>query len=583
MATQGDRTRSDVPAPTFTWLRRDEADHAAVLQRMLDDAAAQIPGLSRDPTLTDPLVRLLLGAVAREYARLYAKLDSVIGLSYEKLVESLLAFPRAPVPSSTVLQLSVKDPATRVDEGLQVVGRKAVTGEGGQQEERAIHFGPVGEALVPGVGGPAVLLQTAAGEVRLLADGSEELGAPVAGGASWRVPATGQLVLHLGLDVPDGLDVPEVPVFVLGEERAVLGLIWATWEAGADDAGAAYVPGSRYRLQPWSVDQEALLLRVRSDQRRPYSPYDRHFVPIDLAVLRAGRGAVPAAATEGIAAGKLASVPNRCWVRVKVSAGVGEAALQRARLLANCVVAFNQNSETAKINVGGDAVHLLDLPVAWRQVFRIDSVLDAANTLSYVDAETPDGLASPNRYYFDRSPDGVARLRLTAAERAVRPRKIEVAYTTTHGAEADGLAPGSINLIYDRRLCPGVLDAVNVAPSRGGGAPAEPQHHVAELRSALASRARAVTALDYRALAAAFDPTRIVRAEVGRGVARTAGGVGSCVTVTARHRTGAFTSDLEREAFQDALQRDLQARAPAGQIVVVQLAQSDESTPARNA
>jgi hypothetical protein len=179
-----DPTR-DAGGPGLSWLHKEEADAGAILQRLLAEAAQQVPGLSADPTLADPLARLLLAAVAREYARLYGKLDQVIELAYERLVQSLLAFPRAPVPSSTVLQVAVKDPGTRVDGALRVVGRKAVAIEG-RQEERAVHFAPLDAVQVPGVGGPAVVLQTAAGEVTLLAMGSEPIGAEAKPAAPWR-------------------------------------------------------------------------------------------------------------------------------------------------------------------------------------------------------------------------------------------------------------------------------------------------------------------------------------------------------------------------------------------------------------
>lgn len=183
------------------WQRKEEAEAGVILQRLLTDAAQQVPGLSADPTLTDPLARLLLSAVAREYARLYRKLDQVIDLAYERLVQSLLAFPRAPVPSSTVLQLAVKDPGTRVGGALRVVGRKAVSVEG-RQEERAVHFGPLEQVEIPRVGGPAVLLQAAAGDVHLLATGDEPIGVAPKPVPAWRGSASDHPVVHLGLDLP---------------------------------------------------------------------------------------------------------------------------------------------------------------------------------------------------------------------------------------------------------------------------------------------------------------------------------------------------------------------------------------------
>ena len=552
------------------WLRKEEADAGAILQRLLTEASQQVPGLSADPTLTDPLARLLLSAIAREYARLYGKLGQVVDLAYERLVQSLLAFPRAPVPSSTVLQLRVKDPGTRVGGSLRVVGRKAIAVEG-RQEERAVHFAPLEKVTIPRVGGPAVLLQTAAGEVQLLASGDEPIGTASKPLPPWRATASEHPYVHLGVDLPPELGDEPVPLFLSCDDRLAQTLIWSVWEAGASEQPRTLVPGDTHRLQPWQANAEVHLWRMRSDRSRPPSPWDRNFVQLPVALVRAGQGLPHPAVKAGVDSGALPSVPTRCWVRVRVGRGAPEPALRALRVLANCVVAFNQEAQSARFAVGPEPVHVLDLPLTYRELFRIDEIVDSANTLHYLDGETAEGLAATDRYHLDRAPDGQVRLRLRAATRAPRPRRIEIYYTTTQATSADGMAPGGAAVIFDPSLVPGVEQAVNVSPSKGGGDAAEEAHHIEELRALLATRARAVTARDFEKLALAFDPGRIHRVRIGRGVARTDTGLGSCVLVRAWCSAGTFASELEREAFQEALQRDLQTRAPAGQIVVADL------------
>lgn len=556
------------------WLRKEEADAGAILQRLLTEASQQVPGLSADPTMTDPLARLLLASVAREYARLYGKLDQVIDLAYERLVQSLLAFPRAPIPSSTVLQVAVKDPGTRVDGALRMVGRKAVAVEG-RQEERSVHFAPLDAVRVPGVGGPAVALQAASGEVTLLASGDEPLGAEPKPASPWRASAGDHSVVHLGLDVPADAGDEPIALFLSCDDKLAQAMIWSTWEAGPPEAPHGVVPGESHRLQPWQASTDVLLWRMRSDRGRPPSPWDRNFVQLPLALLRAGQGVPPAAIKAGIDAGMLPSVPRRCWVRVHVGRGAPESALRTLRVLGNCVVAFNQEAQSARFAVGPEPVHVLDLPLTYRELYRIDEVVDSANTVVYRDGETAEGLASADRYHLDRAPDGRVRLRMRAAARAARPRRIEISYTTTLSTSADGMAPGGAAVIYDPSQVPGVVQAMNVSPSKGGGNPAEEAHHIEELRALLSTRARAVTARDFEKLALAYDPGRIHRVKVGRGVARTGAGLGSCVLVRAHCHASTFASDLEREAFQEAMQRDLQTRAPAGQIVVVELREGE--------
>jgi hypothetical protein len=382
-------------------------------------------------------------------------------------------------------------------------------------------------------------------------------------------------VLHLGLDLPAEAGEDAIPLFLSCDDRLAQVLIWSAWEAGPAEAPQGLVPGESHRLQPWQANAEVLLWRMRSDRARPPSPWDRNFVHLPLGLLLAGQGAPPPAIKAGIDAGTLPSVPRRCWVRVHVGRGASEPALRALRVLANCVVAFNQEAQSARFAVGPEPVHVLDLPLTYRELYRIDEVIDSANTLTYRDGETAEGLASADRFHLDRAPDGRVRLRVRAAARAARPRRIEIYYTTTQSTSADGMAPGGAAVIYDPSRVPGVVQTMNVSPSKGAGNPAEEAHHIEELRALLGTRARAVTARDFEKLALAYDPGRVHRVRIGRGVARTDTGLGSCVQVRAYCNPGTFASDLEREAFQEAMQRDLQTRAPAGQIVVVDLREAE--------
>jgi hypothetical protein len=556
-------------ASTFDWIDPAEADARAVLDRLLKEAASVVPGLSPDEKLTDPLVRLLLAAVSREYARLYAKLDGVIDMSYRKLVESLLSFPRAPRPSSTVLHLSVKDAGVRVDDELQVVGRKAIGGPGGH-DERSIHFAPAGEEVIPGVPSPAVLLQQD-GMVRLLAEGREAPGATPKTDREWSVGDEAGASLHLGFDLPPGEDVERLVVFLAGPEEAVGALLWSHWEAGLGDDRQDLVPGHLREMHAWHRSAQPTLFRSRTDQTRPESPYDRFFVHLPLPFLLAGRGAQHRAVAAGVEAGHIPSVPHRCWIKIALPDTVSPESLWTLRVLTNCVVAFNVNREFASFNVGTEPFAVVEMAVAFRDLFRIDEVRDAANGDLYLDAESPESLGSDHRFHLDTSPSGQVLLRLAARHAATRPRKIEVAYATTYGVEADGLDAGSVDVIYDTRLTPGVSAAINVVPSAGGGAPGQDRHHADELRAILASHGRATTRHDYVELTRAFDPRRVAAVTVDRGVVQTTRGLASCVHVRVRPAADVFQGRLELEAFRAALHEYLQVRAPAGQPVTVTL------------
>ncbi len=556
----------------FRWIDAQEADADAVLRRLLREAAEVVPGLSSDPSLSDPLVRLLLAGVSREYSRLYGRLDGVIDQTFHRLVENLLSYPRAARPSSAVFHLQVKDPDIGVDELLEVVGRKAVGGADGH-EERSIHFLPLRQETVSGVPSPVVVLDGGQRQAWLVAPGGMNPRDPVPAPREWATEREGTPLVHLGFDLPSDMIEGVLPLYLLGNERAVAELVWSTWCAGDDAApvGEPFVPGRQSRKNPWHQEEEPSVFRSRTDNRRPASIYDRNFVDLDVARVIAGRGAVPGAVNDAVTMGVLPSVPARCWLTLRMGHEANLDHVRSMRLVTNCVVAFNVNRVSAGYSLGVEPVQEVELPVGFADLFKIYEVYDSTNSVHFVDAEQAAGVQATEKFHLATAPNGQAQVRLWSKKAAMRPRRVEIAFATTYGHAADGLDPGSIDVIYDGSLCPGVAAAVNITPSAGGASAGHQEHHADELRALLASRGRAVTAHDYRELSRAFDPGRIAGVEVGRGVARVDRGVTTCVQVNVDCHDNAFTGRLEREEFQRALLGYLRDRAPAGQAIVVNL------------
>jgi hypothetical protein len=554
-------SKPDVSPHGLQWLDHREAETDRVLQRLLSEAARSIPGLSPDPSLTDPLVKLLLAAMAREYAAVYGQLDQVIDKAYQQLVDNLLTFPRAAQPSSLVLALDLVDGETSVDEDLVVIGRKAMP-DGDTFKERNIHFTPFAAERVPGLAVPVLLHQSTSGSLEVLSDGSAAVVGHVnPGPADW---------LHIGLTVPPTLDLATVPLFLASVDPALVSaLMWSRWGVGQLDAEHSFVPALSNREARWDGQGDPPVMRSRSDRRRPRSPHDRAFVDVPTELLRQGADHLPEAVD--VALGQLGPQPPRHWLHVHCHEKVTAANLTRLRVLTNAVVAFNLQADVARFKIGRAPVEAVTLPVGYDQVFRIDEVRDSANVVEFVDAESSAGLGADTVYHLDRDPGGLVRLRLMSRSEPDRPRTIEVMYTTTSGAEANGLAAGSVDTIYNRRTAPGVAGAVSVTSSAGGQAAPGQQWLITELRAHLATRGRAVTARDFEVLARAFDPVRIQRVEVGRGVMRGARGMVSCVKVMAHCQAGSLHGELEREHLAGQLRRYLEARATADQSVAVEI------------
>lgn len=551
---------------SFPWLDPQETDSQKVLERLLAEAAEQIPGLSPDPSLTDPLVRLLLSAVAKEYSHIYSKLDEVIDTASRQLVDNMLTFPRAPQPSSTVLQLGVSDGGTRVDENLVIVGRKSMP-DGDSFKERNIHFVPYDEEEIPGLPPAIILRQTTDGQVSLCTTE-----APVPAGNVDPGPANW---LHIGLDLSSAADMEEIPLFLqAANDDLVAGLIWSTWSLGDDKNSPSFIPGSRQANSNWNGRGNPPLMRSRSDIQRPPSPFDQRFVTLSMDRLRQhGRPKLDAAASAS-AAGVLDPSLRLHWLSIRCAEHLDPGALAGVRFLPNCLVAFNLQTDVAQYKIGRTMSEVVDLPVAYEELFRVSEVRDAENVIEYVDAETSDSLQAEAVYHLDRHPDGHVRLRLMTRSDPQRPRSIEVMYTVTSGFEANGLALGSVDTVYNRRLAPGVTSAVNISVSAGGQAAIKKPWLSSELRAQLATRGRAVTEHDFEVLTRAYDPDRISGVRVGRGVMRGPQGFTSCVQVKVRCLDGTFHGGRERTQFRQGLQEYLMARSPADLQVLVELESS---------
>lgn len=568
------------PLRPLQWLRADEADADAVLRRLLQEAARAVPGLSSDPSLTDPLVRLLLQSMSREYARLYRELDDVVGRSYRRLVEQMLSFPRAPRPSSLVLRLRARDRGLRVDQGLRVIGRKAIATASGPQDTN-IGFSPLQSTVVAGLGGCVVVLETPDGRAQRIGDLQDPLVGAAPAGPAWNLESGGELRLFIGVDVAPSDDLDELVLFFEASDAVREAVVWSRWIAGHD--GDVVIPAEHERLGAWHGVIGTEALRSRSDRGMPRSPYDRGMVHLDREFLESGRGKVPPTIERGVGAGHLASTPLRVWLQVELHDQEQPARFSTLRVHPDCVVGWNIEEETSLVSGGIEPEQRIVLERGFESIYRVEEVRDTANAVVFESVESRGGFNAEYRYHLDMDAQQRAMLRLSSRKSAARPRALEVDLLHTLAGEANGLDRGSVSIIHDRSRCPGVDEAVNVTPSTGGEAAAGLPRHGEELRTALVTRGRAVTRHDFARLARQFDPDRVAEVEVGRGVARRETGVVSCVDVRVRANEGALQTEPQRRAFEAELHDHLQERACAGTAVRVRVALDAPAAPRKGA
>jgi len=552
----------------------------AILERLLREASETIPGLSPDPKQADPVVVMLLKAFAREYAEVYRDLDDTVGLAYRALVERLIQFPRGPSPATTVLEIESKDPSFAVSAGFEILCERPVADREGRNHQ--VHFTPIAETKLSPFEVSHFCFIDAAGEGRCwpAREGKASRGLGGAG-KSFRAPPPANPALLIAIDSGGGAAGDPCVLFLHGPEPAVRSCLWGRWSLAGEglplialgnDLGGFLIPALRDDRRVPEPD----LFSFRSSVKGIASPYAPCFVPLDAGLLL--EKAVPAPAAGGSQlAGLLAPARGRrAWVRIDMEPQAAVSQLDGLKISTRSVLAANRETRTSgALDLDNSPVQLIPFPegVTHENLLSIDDVIDLRTGHRY-ELDSPDREPGPRSYRLTHAADARdARLALEVRTSAPPEpgARIEARYSLCLGSVANGLAPGSVRVILSPKDFPGVVSASNLVPTIGGGpAPSLTDADLA-FRCVLRTRGRAVSRADLEDLAYSFDPARIAAVRVGRGVMLGKRGPRICADVAVAPRPGAFFSDLEREVFRDRLARHLDARAPLGMAVRVEV------------
>ena len=560
------------------WLRPEEYDFDAVLQRLLREASETIPGLSPDPRQADPVVVMLLRAFAREYAELYRLMDDSVGMAYRTLASRLLTFPRAAEPATTVLRLETKDPGARIPTEFHAVAPQPVSIPG-RRSAQAL-FSPIAEGRISSFEVAALVLVEPSGAATRLPD-------PPCPGlpTRWQARPRATPALFVALDsmVPAADDRAEI--FLYGDAQGVRSCLWSHWHVPdrlggvgvglrSERSEPAFVPGNEFHDR---LPFDPPLFTFRSDLRRLSSPYEPQIVAVGGPSLLSQACAVPrelGEATTGLPPAR----GVRHWVRVTFPTATDPGALMGVQARTNSVLAANREVRSSGAIVVDDTpVHSWSLPddVSFENLLRIERVLDLRSGYEFSPASTREGLDAVRGYRLAEWAEGDRRrLRVETLNREEPRRRteIQIDYSVTLGPAANGLAPGTVSVVFTpAQVFPGLTTVTNLVETRGGRAAPPPELQEEELRLALRARGRAVVADDFIQLAQAFDPERIREVTLSRGVTRGPGGLRSSLVVTGRTPAGSFVNDLDRDSFRRRLAAHLQDRCSVGETVEVRL------------
>lgn len=553
----------------------DDRTPDAILRRLLREASEAIPGLSPDPKQADPVVVMLLKAFSREYADLYKELDNTVELAYRALVMRLLQFPRGPKPATTVLEIESKDPTVAVPSSLEVLCERPVTDRQGRSYPA--HFTPVSDTRMSafdpayiayvGTDGRGLLWTVRAGRIRKGMEGEAE---------SFAAPGPACPFLLVALEGQDVVHEDPCTVFLMGPDSAVNGCLWGRWSiAGPDqmvpipivqDRGSFWVPALR---DDPGVAEDPEFFSFRTTSRNIRSAYETRFVPLGGEALLRAPAVSPAAGGTELPALLAPARGVRSWIRIDLDPRLTLADLEGLFLTTRAILAANREPRTTgALDLDNSPAQIWMLPedVTRSNLLAIDEVTDLRSGHAFL-PDLPDREPGPRMYRLTEVEDARgARLavRLHTDQPPSAGVRVEIRYSLCLGPIANGLASGSVRVIFSPKDFPGIVSATSLVPTLGG----EPAPSVSDadfaLRSLLRTRGRAVSRLDYRDLARAYDPGRVMDVEIGRGVKMGSRGPVACIEAVVKTRPGAFGSDLERRVFRDRLERYLLDRAPAG-------------------
>ncbi len=552
----------------------DDRTPDAILRRLLRDASEAIPGLSPDPKQADPVVVMLLRAFSREYADLYKELDNTVELAYRALVMRLLQFPRGPKPATTVLEIESKDPTVAVPSSFEVLCERPVTDRDGRSYPA--HFTPVSDTRMSAFDPTCIAHVGADGRGQLWTVRGGRIRKGIAGEAeSFSAPSPANPFLLIALEGRDASGDDPCTLFMMGPDSAVNGCLWGRWSiAGPEpvpvpliqNQGPFWVPALRDEHRR-AEDPE--LFSFRTTSRSIRSPYESCFVPLGGEALLRAPAASPAAGGTELPALLAPSRGIRSWIRIDLDPRLTLANLEGLFPTTRAILAANREPRTTgalDLDNSQSQIWMLPEDVTRSNLLAIDEVTDLRSGHAF-EPDLPDRQPGSRMYRLTEVEDSRgARLavRLHTDHPPSAGVRVEIRYSVCLGPIANGLASGSVRVIFSPKDFPGIVSATSLVPTLGG----EPAPPVSDadfaLRSLLRTRGRAVSGLDYKDLARAYDPGRVMDVEVGRGVKMGPRGPVACIEVVIGVRPGAFGSDLERRVFRDRLERYLLDRAPVG-------------------
>lgn len=536
-----------------------------IFRELIQDARRYWPELPDTQERMDPVLRMLFGAFAYQFETLHVSLQKIKEDIFEALARHLYYDAlRFPTPAVTLLKFFPTDAGIEVDELTSLI----YTEERGR-ERRTYHFTPVARLRLARAIPFKLLLLTKDGisdlsqrilEKGILTGNPEIFPLPREFLERWEKD---RIVLFIGFKTEELTKAfTHLNLYVDAPQRTLSLLRWGTWfssnEEGIFPIEGGEVPGKATFEITWKTKIPPLIPHHRGvkeflsdfeDQFFPIKNLTPSPLPREIQDLLKERVSDNIGTTEGMA-----------WIKIILPEETTEKSLLEIRgIHTNCIPAINLWHQVHNHLTQGLPLVEITLPDPLSKIYQIEEVRDSSGKV-YENRLMASDLRSTYLYTIKEDGDRPCIVLHFEGEERV-PDRIQITYSVTEDEDANGIEPGLITELYDKRQHPGIESVTNITRSSGGRKAPAREDLLRDFTFLLRNRSRAITSKDLEDLALSFDP-RILRVNCEPGVETSPHGARRCIHVKISLGETEFATQGERDLFVKRLQTFLKERSP---------------------
>jgi hypothetical protein len=541
-----------------------------IFRELIQDARKFWPELPDTPERMDPVLRMLFGAFSSQFESLYNSLEETSDKTFESMARHMYYDAlRSPTPAVTLLQFEPTDEGIEIDELTTML-----YSEERGRERSTYYFSPVARLHLVQASPTFLFLQMEEGLLDLttrILNKEDEIESPqiypIQGGSPELINE-GRMVFYFGIKNGNGSnEMPDINLYVDAPEKILSLLRWGTW-IPSDTEGDFNIERKVFPEKgsfdfSWQDKISPLLPHHRSPNDFLVE-FENHYYSLTNLVLSPPPGELNKLLGENYQ-NLLGSCEDMAWIKVILPSEVMERNLLEIRgIYLNCVPTINLSYQTHSHVTQGLPLVEITLQDPLDSVYRIEEIRDSVGNY-YENRLLTSNLLSP--YLFSIREEGEYPKIVIHYEKEQKvPERIQITYSITQGDDANGIEPGLINELYDKRRHPGIESVKNITRTLGGRRAPSREDILRGFTHLLRNHSRAITSKDLVDLTSSFDP-RILKATCQSGIERGPHGARRCINIHITLRESSFSTSGEKEYFRKRLKTYLTIRSPVNSAV----------------